>query len=72
MEPSGTQRISDVNSVPMAQPDRRHEAPLPAPRAMTKVMVKSCAKDLVDIAAAAERTGDATGEVRPRLSAKRG
>jgi len=39
---------------------------------MTKVMVKSCAKDLVDIAAAAERTGDATGEVRPRLSAKRG
>ena len=31
---------------------------------MTKVMVKSCAKDLMDIAAAAERAGDATGEVR--------
>jgi hypothetical protein len=31
---------------------------------MTRMMVKSCAKDLVDIAAAAERAGDATGEVR--------
>jgi carbon monoxide dehydrogenase subunit G len=31
---------------------------------MSKAMVKSCAKDLVDIAAAAERAGDATGEVR--------
>jgi len=31
---------------------------------MSKVMVKSCAKDLGDIAAAAERGGDATGEVR--------
>ena len=32
---------------------------------MTRVMVKSCAKDLVDIAAAAERAGGATGEIRP-------
>jgi hypothetical protein len=27
-------------------------------------MVKSCARDLMDIAAAAERAGDATGEIR--------
>jgi hypothetical protein len=32
---------------------------------MSKMMVKSCAKDLVDIAAAAERAGDAAAEVRP-------
>jgi hypothetical protein len=31
---------------------------------MSRLMVKTCAKDLVDIAAAAERGGDATGEVR--------
>jgi len=31
---------------------------------MSKVMVKSCAKDLGDIAAAAESGGDATGDVR--------
>jgi hypothetical protein len=31
---------------------------------MSRLMVKSCAKDLVDIAVAAERGGDATGEVR--------
>ena len=31
---------------------------------MSRAMVKSCAKDLGDIAAAAERGGDATGEVR--------
>lgn len=29
---------------------------------MSRMMVKSCAKDLVDIAAAAERAGDAPGE----------
>lgn len=31
---------------------------------MSKLMVKSCTKDLADIAAAAERGGDATAEVR--------
>lgn len=31
---------------------------------MSKVMVKSCAKDLGDIAAVAERGADATGDVR--------
>ena len=31
---------------------------------MSKMMVKACAKDLGDVAAAAERGGDATGEVR--------
>lgn len=38
---------------------------------MTKVMVKSCAKDLVDIASAAERAGDATGEGESGRSAAR-
>jgi len=73
----GTEFVSEIRCVPDG-PGTRLEMEIhvrpetfgakllsPLLALMTKSMVKSCSKDLADIAAAAERADGATGEARP-------